>query len=114
MQIFFIGVLRQVHSGSLSVLIWCFAGVITCLGALIYAELGITYPHSGEKYTYLMRMFGRKTAFLYLWTYLFVFRTGGNAIKSLAFSKYILEPIFSCQNIPPFTDIILALVFSCQ
>ncbi|CAD5116703.1 DgyrCDS5561 [Dimorphilus gyrociliatus] len=105
------GVLRQVRSGPLSIVIWGCAGLFSFVASLIYAELGTTYPVSGEKYAYLLKMYGRKIAFLYLWTYLFLFRSCVNAVKCIAFAKYILEPIFGCDNMPPYADFILALLF---
>ena len=46
-------------------LIWLAGGVVSLIGALYYAELSITYPHTGGDYHYLTRAYGRPLAFLY-------------------------------------------------
>src|SRR5262245_60965764 len=48
-------------------LAWVAGGAMSLIGALVYAELATTYPHSGGDYYYLSRAFGHKLSFLYGW-----------------------------------------------
>src|SRR3954451_10953929 len=51
---------------------WVFTGVLSCLGALAYAELGAMIPASGGPYVFAREAWGPLVAFLCGWTYFFV------------------------------------------
>ncbi len=63
--------------------LWVLGGVVSFIGALCYAELGSSYPHSGGEYHYLRRAFGSTPAFLFAWSRMTVIQTG--SIATLAF-----------------------------
>ena len=69
-------------------LAWALGGVVSLLGALVYAELATTYPHSGGDYYYLTRAFGRRLAFLFGWARMSVIQTGTIATVSFIFGDY--------------------------
>lgn len=76
-------------SGEGAVLLaWLLGGVISLVGAMCYAELATTYPHTGGDYHYLARAFGRNLAFLFAWARLTVIPTGSIALLGFVFGDY--------------------------
>lgn len=65
------------------VALWIVGGVATLIGALVYAELGATYPSTGGEYHFLHRAFGLKLAVLFAWARISIIQTG--AIAAVAF-----------------------------
>lgn len=47
---------------------WVVAGVLTFVGALVYAELGARFPEAGGEYVYIREGLGDLPAFLFGWT----------------------------------------------
>lgn len=52
------GVLENASSVGFALVVWIITGVITAIGALCYAELGVTIPKSGGDYSYVKDIFG--------------------------------------------------------
>lgn len=52
------GVLENASSVGVALVVWIITGVITAIGALCYAELGVTIPKSGGDYSYVKDIFG--------------------------------------------------------
>ncbi|XP_018601840.1 cystine/glutamate transporter [Scleropages formosus] len=96
------GILKNSGSVGMSLVIWAACGVLSLFGALSYAELGTCIKKSGGHYTYILEAFGPKMAFIRLWVDLIAIRPAGMAVISLAFGRYILEPIFMPCNVPEF------------
>ncbi|TDH06094.1 hypothetical protein EPR50_G00130190 [Perca flavescens] len=94
------GVLENASSVGVAIIVWVITGVITAIGALCYAELGVTIPKSGGDYYYVKDIFGGLAGFLRLWIALLVIYPTNQAVISLTFSNYVLQPLFpSC--LPP-------------
>ncbi|XP_036407048.1 cystine/glutamate transporter [Megalops cyprinoides] len=94
------GILQNSGSVGMSLVIWCACGVLSLFGALSYAELGTCIKKSGGHYTYILEAFGPQVAFVRLWADLIAIRPAGLAVISLAFGRYILEPIFMPCGVP--------------
>ena len=62
---------------------WVLGGVMTLIGALVYAELAAAYPSTGGEYHFLTRAFGQQVGFLFAWARTTVIQTG--AIAAVAF-----------------------------
>ncbi|KAL7876439.1 hypothetical protein AOLI_G00114020 [Acnodon oligacanthus] len=91
------GVLENASSVGLALIIWITTGIITAIGALCYAELGVTIPKSGGDYSYVKDIFGSLAGFLRLWIALLVIYPTNQAVIALTFSNYVLQPLYpSC------------------
>lgn len=72
-------------------LVWVAGGIISLAGALCYAELATAYPHTGGDYHYLMRAFGRKIGFLFVWSRMTVIQPGSIAMLAFVFGDYLSQ-----------------------
>jgi APA family basic amino acid/polyamine antiporter len=77
-------------------LTWVLGGAVSLIGALCYAELAVTYPHSGGDYHYLSRAFGQDVGFLFGWARMTVIQPGSIAMLAFVFGDYL------SQLMPPF------------
>jgi amino acid transporter len=78
-------------SASMVYLAWTLGGVVSLIGAIVYAELATTYPHAGGDYYYLTRAFGRRLAFLFGWSRMSVIQTGSIAGVSFIVGDYLSQ-----------------------
>ncbi|SMF77936.1 APC family permease [Allosphingosinicella indica] len=76
-------------SETVFLLTWFVGGLLSIVGALVYAELASTYPSAGGDYHFLTRAFGRRLSFLYAWARLSVIQTGSIALLAFVFGDYI-------------------------
>lgn len=68
-------------------------------------------PKSGGDYAYINEAFGPLPGFLYLWSALLIIMPAGNAIISLTFANYILQPLYpECEPDMNSIRLIAALV----
>lgn len=81
-------VAANVESGGMMLTVWLVGGLVSLIGALCYAELTTTFPNTGGDYHFLMRAFGKKTAFLFAWARMSVIQTGSIALLSFIFGDY--------------------------
>jgi APA family basic amino acid/polyamine antiporter len=85
-------VLRQTGGDvRLALAVWVFAGVLSLLGALTFAEMGAAKPDAGGLYLYIRDAFGPLPAFLYGWTSFFVLGAGSVATLAVAFTRYLQQ-----------------------
>ncbi|KAL4657198.1 large neutral amino acids transporter small subunit 2 [Arapaima gigas] len=94
------GVLENASSVGLALIVWIVTGVITAVGALCYAELGVTIPKSGGDYSYVKDIFGGLSGFLRLWIAVLVIYPTNQAVIALTFSNYVLQPLFPTCTAP--------------
>ncbi len=81
-------VAANVTSETNVLLLWLAGGAISLVGALCYAELTSTYPHTGGDYHYLTRAYGRPISFLFAWSRITVIQTGSLALLAFVFGDY--------------------------
>ncbi|KAF3830283.1 hypothetical protein GH733_004102, partial [Mirounga leonina] len=108
------GVLENAGSVGLALIVWIVTGLITAVGALCYAELGVTIPKSGGDYSYVKDIFGGLAGFLRLWIAVLVIYPTNQAVIALTFSNYVLQPLFpTC--FPPESGLrLLAAICLCK
>ncbi|KAK3742753.1 hypothetical protein QZH41_018962, partial [Actinostola sp. cb2023] len=95
------GVLKQVDSVGLSLVVWAGCGLLSLFGSLCYCEMGTMIPKSGAEYSYLREAFGPLPGFLYSWTLALIIRPSSIAIVSLTFARYVTQPFFPDCEISP-------------
>lgn len=76
---------------TLFLLTWLVGGAVSLIGALSYAELCATYPHTGGDYHFLYRAYGKPLAFLFAWTRMVVIQTGSIALLAFIFGDYATQ-----------------------
>lgn len=88
------GVLMEVRSVGLSLIVWLACGLFSMIGAYCYTELGTAIMRSGADYAYLYEAFGPFLAFLRLWVECMIVRPCSTAVVALTFANYVIEPLF--------------------
>jgi APA family basic amino acid/polyamine antiporter len=78
----------KVPNPTTMILLWIAGGVVSLIGALIFAELGSKVPKAGGVYSYLNAAYGPLPAFLYGWVLLTVVSSGTIASLCVLFAKY--------------------------
>lgn len=58
----------QLGRPGLTFVAWAVGGLVSLLGALVFAELSTRHPSAGGKYVYAREAFGRRAAFVVGWT----------------------------------------------
>jgi len=81
-------VAQSVTSEAAFILLWLFGGMVTLIGALVYAELGSAYPSGGGEYYFISRALGRPTGLLFAWARVTVLQTGIIAAVAFVFGDY--------------------------
>jgi len=102
-----VGVVENVHSVGLSLVIWFWCGFSATLLALCFAEIGTTIPKSGGEYAYVRETFGPLPAFLILWMNLVLLTPATVAASACIFATYVLKPAFPTCDVP---DIAIRLI----
>jgi len=80
-------VFGNVPSAGQGMLLWGLGGVLSTIGALVFAELAVTYPRGGA-YTYLTAAFGRTAGLVYGVAVLTVMLTANIGAMAFAFARY--------------------------
>jgi APA family basic amino acid/polyamine antiporter len=78
----------QLGSPYLLTIVWIVAGMISCFGAMAFAELGTMFPETGGQYVYLRKAYGDLVAYLYGWGSIAVINTAAIAAISFVCADY--------------------------
>jgi APA family basic amino acid/polyamine antiporter len=81
-------VAREIHSVSLTIVVWVVAGVVSFFGALACAELGAMLPATGGQYVFLREAWGPLVGFLCGWSMFLVARTAQVAWLAVTLALY--------------------------
>lgn len=80
--------------------LWVLGGVVSVAGALVFADLGVRWPHAGGLYVFLREGFGGRTgqalSFLYGWLQLLVVQPGAMAVIAVVLVDHVIylsEPV---------------------
>jgi len=82
------GMLRDVGTPGLLLLVWAVSGIVTVMGALTYGELAAMFPKAGGQYVYLREGVSPLFGYLYGWTLFAVIQTGTIAAVAVAFARF--------------------------
>lgn len=97
-----------------TVIAWVLGGVLSLIGALVYAEMSTTFPNAGGDYHFLVRAFGRDVGFFFGWARVMVITTGAIALLAFVFGDYLtaILPLgkFSSAIYGAFTVVVLTAV----
>jgi APA family basic amino acid/polyamine antiporter len=80
---------RLTRSPAVGLAAWFAGGLISLLGACVYAELAARVPATGGEYQYLRAAYGSLPAFLFGWTTLLVVHTGGSAAVAIVLARNV-------------------------
>jgi amino acid transporter len=80
-------VFGNVSTAGQGLLIWALGGVLSTVGALLFAELAVSFPRGGA-YTYLTAAFGRTAGLVYGVAVLTVMLTANIGAMAFAFARY--------------------------
>src|SRR3990172_5713380 len=82
------GILREVQTPGLLLLVWAVSGAVTLMGALAVGELAAMFPNAGGQYVYLREGVSPLFGYLYGWTLFTVIQTGTIAAVAVAFARF--------------------------
>lgn len=94
----------------LATMVWIVGGILSCLGALTYAELSAMNPGSGGLYLYIRDAFGPAAAFAYGWTLFVVIGSGSVATLTVASATYLTVWIPMSPTTYRMVGVLLALL----
>jgi amino acid transporter len=80
-------VFGNVPTAGQGLLAWAIGGVLSTIGALVFAELAVSFPRGGA-YTYLTAAFGRAAGLVYGVAVLTVMLTANIGAMAFAFARY--------------------------
>lgn len=96
-------------------LAWLMAGVLSYMGALIYAELSCLFPAAGGEYVFLREAYGQLTGFLFGWTRFWIASPGSIAAYAIGAVTFLdgLLPMTSYRVEAAIAIIVFFTVINC-
>jgi APA family basic amino acid/polyamine antiporter len=84
-------VARNVGSPGLILITWILGGILSLMGALIFAELASFLPHTGGIYVFLKDAFGSLTSFVFGWLFVLAIKPAAIATITIGMATYLRE-----------------------
>lgn len=81
-------VAQNVADETTFITLWIVGGLITLVGALVYAELASAYPSGGGEYHFLTLGLGRPIGLMFAWARISVTQTGAIATVAFVYGDY--------------------------
>jgi basic amino acid/polyamine antiporter, APA family len=109
------GIASKVSDNTTILMLWIVGGIVSMLGALVFAELGSRFSNAGGVYTYLNKSYGQLPAFLYGWCLLTVISSGTIAALCTVFAEnvnYFLQWPQDAQPYIAMTSVLLLTLFN--
>uniref|UniRef100_A0A0N5ALR5 Y+L amino acid transporter 2 n=1 Tax=Syphacia muris TaxID=451379 RepID=A0A0N5ALR5_9BILA len=106
------GVLQEVNSVGLSIIIWIGCGIISLLGAIVYIELGTSILEPGCDFAYLCYVKWSSVAFAFMWVGVLLTYPASVAVQAVTFGRYIVEgfaPIYKPE--PAYETVVVKVNF---
>ncbi|HTL10903.1 MAG TPA: APC family permease [Bdellovibrionota bacterium] len=79
---------------------WIAAGVLSVMGALVYAEVGARFPEAGGEYAYLREGYGDMPAFLCGWTRFWIGSPGSIAAYAAGTAAFFQDGLWNPAGFP--------------
>jgi APA family basic amino acid/polyamine antiporter len=92
---------QSVPSVTWMTILWVAGGLVSMIGALVFAELGTKISNAGGVYSYLRETMGELPAFLYGWCLLTVVSSGTIAALIVVFADYMQKFFNYSDNMIP-------------
>ncbi len=92
--------------------LWVLGGVVSMVGALVFAELGTKITHAGGVYSYLRETIGEMPAFLYGWCLLTVVSSGTIAALIVVFADYMQKFIGYSDHLIPLVAAVAIVILT--
>src|SRR5690606_6945082 len=99
-------VASSVDTESMLLTAWFLGGLVSFIGALCYAELIATFPNTGGDYYFILKAFGKRTAFLFAWARMSIVQTGSIALLAFIFGDYMAQLI----NLGEYSSVFFAAI----
>ena len=94
------GIMSQTVGGAHWMLLaWVAAGILSFVGALVYAEIGSLFPKAGGEYVYMREAYGDLLGFLYGWMRFWIASPGSIAAFAVGGATFL-----GATNIPGVTE----------
>ncbi len=98
----------ELMDGTLILLAWITAGVITMLGAFSFASLATTTKEAGGQFQYLKNVFGDFFGFMYGWSFFTVISTASIASMAYVFAESLAALFSVPSTLDSYADINIA------
>jgi basic amino acid/polyamine antiporter, APA family len=109
------GIADKVGDNHTIIYLWVAGGIISMIGALVFAEFGSRFANAGGVYTYLNKAFGPLFGFLYGWCLLIVISSGTIAALCTVFAEninYFLHLEESAQPLLAMATVVILTLFN--
>ena len=84
------GILTQVNSVGMSLLVWIICGIFALFCSLSYMELGLIITESGAEYPYTLRAYGEAVGYICAWGTALIIKPSSFLLMLYTFAEYFV------------------------